>query len=220
MSKGRENDIDVKGVVLKELVNSLDSEKQTNRKKRVMREEVIGIDEDGDEMFMFTEEKDKIRQNTRSIFQNARLRTLYKLKIKYEDELCGLKKGFVLVGDWKTYLDLTRLAHEQQKDKETKKQAEEQAKQQELSQKKDKSISEITTALNQEPQLTNNDLSPQYQNWEAQINQLTDIQQITNLQDRILADIQTCRQDKKTAEEVKENLKKAQTGTKEEKEQA
>jgi hypothetical protein len=106
------------------------------------------------------------------------------------------------------------------REQETKKQAEEQAKQQKLNQKRTKFITEITTALNHEPQLTNDDLSPQYQNWEEQINQLTDIQQITNLQDRLLADIQARRQDKKTAQEVKENLHKAQTGTKEEKEEA
>ncbi|CAI2192293.1 3866_t:CDS:2 [Funneliformis geosporum] len=64
------------------------------------------------------------------------------------------------------------------------------------------------------------ELSPEYQNWESQINQITDIQQITHLQDRILADIKARRKDKKIAQKVKENLNKARTGTKEEKEQA
>jgi hypothetical protein len=109
---------------------------------------------------------------------------------------------------------------EEKEAEEKKKQAEEQAQQQELNQKRTEFITEITAALNQEPQLTNNDLSPQYQNWEEQISQLTDFQQINNFQDRILADIQARRKDKKTAQEVKENLHKAQTGTKEEKEQA
>ncbi|CAI2197265.1 1047_t:CDS:2, partial [Funneliformis geosporum] len=65
------------------------------------------------------------------------------------------------------------------------------------------------------PQLTNNELSPEYQNWESQINQITDIQQITNFQARILADIQARRHDKKTAQKSyqenqaeAENLKK------------
>ena len=115
---------------------------------------------------------------------------------------------------------LTRKETEKEK-QEDKKRAEEQAKQQELSQQKHKSITEITSALNQEPfSLKNNELSSQYQNWEAQINQLTDIQKITNLQDRILADIQVCRKDKKSFQEVKENLNKAQTGNEEEKNQA
>ncbi|CAG8631244.1 12643_t:CDS:1, partial [Ambispora gerdemannii] len=113
-----------------------------------------------------------------------------------------------------------RKQKEKKEAEEKKKQATEQAKQQELNQKRDNFITEITTALNQEPKLTDNELSSQYQNWPQQINGLTDIQQITNLQARLLADIQARRQDKKSAQEVKEDLKKAQTGTKEEKEQA
>ncbi|CAI2188336.1 4289_t:CDS:2 [Funneliformis geosporum] len=76
------------------------------------------------------------------------------------------------------------------------------------------------THLKKYPQLNNSELSPEYQNWESQINQITDIQQITHLQDRILADIKARRKDKKIAQKVKENLNKARTGTKEEKEQA
>ncbi|MCE8163322.1 MAG: hypothetical protein I3273_03240 [Candidatus Moeniiplasma glomeromycotorum] len=98
--------------------------------------------------------------------------------------------------------------------------AKERAKQQELKQQREKTITEINSALNQEPKLINSELSPEYQNWEEKINRITDIQQITNFQDRLLADIQARRHDKKTAQEVKENLNKARTGTKEEKEQA
>ncbi|CAI2183304.1 1151_t:CDS:2, partial [Funneliformis geosporum] len=86
--------------------------------------------------------------------------------------------------------------------------------QQKLSQKKNKVITEINSALNQEPQLTNSELSPEYQNWESQINQITDIQQITHLQDRILADIKAHLEEQETEkgyndnkEEI-ENLKK------------
>ncbi|MCE8158965.1 MAG: hypothetical protein I3270_00570 [Candidatus Moeniiplasma glomeromycotorum] len=103
---------------------------------------------------------------------------------------------------------------------EKQKAAKEQAKQQELNQQRDKFITQITIALNQEPPLTNSDLSSQYQNWETQVNQLTDIQLITNFQERLLADISARRQDKKTAQKVKENLNKVKTGTKAEKEQA
>jgi len=108
----------------------------------------------------------------------------------------------------------------EERQKEAERQAREQTKQQELNQKRDKAIREITTALNQEPPLTNNQLNPQYQNWEASIAQLTDLQQITNLKDRILADIQARRKDKISSQKAKENLNKAQTGTPEEKEQA
>jgi hypothetical protein len=107
-------------------------------------------------------------------------------------------------------------AEKKKQAEETKKQTEEQ----ELAQKRGQFIMEITTTLRQEPPLTNNELSPQYQNWEEQINQLTNPQQFTNLQDRLLADIQARRQDKKTAQEVKENLQKAQSGTPEEQQQA
>ncbi|CAG8734181.1 1162_t:CDS:2, partial [Ambispora leptoticha] len=87
-------------------------------------------------------------------------------------------------------------------DQKVKQQAEEQAKQQELAQKRDQAITQITTALSQESPLTNHELSPQYQNWESQINQLTDLQKITHLQDRILADIQARHHDKKVAQEL------------------
>jgi hypothetical protein len=43
---------------------------------------------------------------------------------------------------------------------------------------------------------------------------------MSNLQERILADVQARRQDKISAQRVQENLTKAQTGTKEEQEQA
>ncbi|CAI2161857.1 5528_t:CDS:2 [Funneliformis geosporum] len=62
----------------------------------------------------------------------------------------------------------------------------EKAKQEELKQKREIFIAEITAALNQEPQLTNSELN------------------------RLLADIQARRHDKKTAQKVKENLNKAQ----------
>jgi len=103
---------------------------------------------------------------------------------------------------------------------ETKKQAEEQAKQQELTQKRVQSIAEINLALSQEPPLNNSELSPQYQNWETQINQLTDLQKLPHLQDRILADIHARRQDKISTQKVKEDLHQAQNGTPEQKEQA
>ncbi|CAG8758221.1 6872_t:CDS:2, partial [Ambispora leptoticha] len=73
-------------------------------------------------------------------------------------------------------------------DQETKKQAEEQAKQQELAQKRGQAITQITTALSQEPPLSNHELN------------------------RILADIQARRHDKITAQENNQeqinNLKK------------
>jgi len=75
-------------------------------------------------------------------------------------------------------------------------------------------------ALHQEPSLSNSELSPQYQDWEEQINQLTNLPKIIHLQDRILADIQTCRQDKISTQKVKENIDKVKTGTKEEQQQA
>ncbi|CAG8834385.1 30291_t:CDS:2, partial [Racocetra persica] len=47
-----------------------------------------------------------------------------------------------------------------EEEQENKRRAEEQARQQELNQKRDSFIAEITTALNQEPPLTNDELSP------------------------------------------------------------
>ncbi|CAI2200156.1 6425_t:CDS:2, partial [Funneliformis geosporum] len=88
----------------------------------------------------------------------------------------------------------------EEKEKATK----EQAKQQALKQKIEQVIAKINSALNQEPKLTNNELSPEYQNWESQINQITDIQQITNFQARILADIRARRHDKKTTQKETE----------------
>jgi len=75
-------------------------------------------------------------------------------------------------------------------------------------------------ALHQEPSLSNSELSPPYQNWEEQINQLTDLPKITHLQDRILADIQARRQEKISTQKAKENIDKVKTGTKEEQKQA
>nr|CAG8443348.1 13411_t:CDS:10 [Entrophospora candida] len=67
---------------------------------------------------------------------------------------------------------------------------------QELNQQRDKVVTEITTALNQEPSLTNNELN------------------------RILADIQARQKDKEKTQKAKTSLNKAQTGTEEEKKQA
>jgi len=113
-------------------------------------------------------------------------------------------------------------AKKKQEQQEAKKRAEEKekAKQQELFQKRSESITKIAIALDSEFPLTDSELSSQYQNWKEQINQLTDIQKIANLQDRLLADIQARQKDKKSAQEVKENLNKTQTGTEEEKKQA
>jgi len=111
-------------------------------------------------------------------------------------------------------------AEKEKQESEEKKQQEEQIKQKALNQQRNQVISEITQALHQEPPLTNSELSPQYQNWEEQINQLTDFQKMTSLQDRVLADIQARRQDKISAQKTKENIDKVKTGTKAEQQQA
>jgi hypothetical protein len=79
-----------------------------------------------------------------------------------------------------------------------------------LKNQKINSITKIAIFLNQEPKLNNSDLSPEYQTWESKINQSTEIDQITEFEGKVLANIQARRKDKKTEQEVKESLNQFQ----------
>ncbi|CAI2162089.1 11690_t:CDS:10 [Funneliformis geosporum] len=57
---------------------------------------------------------------------------------------------------------------------------------------------ETITALSEEFPLADSDLSRQYQDWEEQISNSTDLQQVTKFQEKLLADIQTRREEKKS----------------------
>jgi hypothetical protein len=93
--------------------------------------------------------------------------------------------------------------------KEQKEQREKEEKEKELKGKRDKAIEEINTALNQEPKLTNFDLILRYQIWEEKINRMTEEAEINSYKDKVLTHIQSQRKNKKVAEEVNENLRKA-----------
>ena len=90
---------------------------------------------------------------------------------------------------------------ENKKFEEAKKRAEEeQRKKREPFQKK---IAEIKAALNnKELPLTDRDLSPQYHDWEENINHSNDLQQVANFQTKILTDIQTHREEKKSTAKI------------------
>jgi hypothetical protein len=97
-----------------------------------------------------------------------------------------------------------------QKAAEQQTQQEQEAKKRELENQKTNSITKIITSLNQEPQLNNSDLSSEYQNWENKLNGLTELEQITDWESKVLVEIQARKKDKKTEQEVKENLNQFQ----------
>src|SRR5207248_4615592 len=74
---------------------------------------------------------------------------------------------------------------------------------------KTKAIAEINALLSQEPQITNSDLSAEYQNWSEQIEKLTSQKEIDNLKNKVIIDIQVKREAKKKKKKKNKIFKKA-----------